>query len=490
MLAEQKKRKQFPPIGRLVQVHALLSLFLLVEALFFGHFAFATSTLPNSAPAPQRPASRELGSAGSGANSMNQADSFQTAREQSTYLGWYMMNYGPYGSMVDPNQRQALIRGTAAAIDDCLNNRDCNKTKQDAVLQALVHRNLMQEVRSHMLVNSSNAENMKSMGNAKESDAALRQGLDTSQVNKRNPRPTPISFSSSSTRPELFQLDPASVVFNQNQQEILGPQFLNEYRGFVAMAAGIPTADPALVREFCTGNSAAEDRESCLAQSQAYRNQVRNRRFYRFVSPNPTTHLIQTDSNGNAVVDQRAQREFEQETQHNSIKAIVRTHIEDIRSPEQRADGSVAPLHQEIGLGKLPPLNPGAIAQTVSNPRDRALLLGQGEGGSQERSRAIVRSINSQFQEAVRRGQQSQEGGARGIASQSQQPTGRGATNNVVLDPARFDDFLEGIWPSAAGRQRILAGGAISDPLAERPRPQPAPRQRETQNPESRTRAR
>jgi hypothetical protein len=94
------------------------------------------------------------------ASCVGQKDSFERMAQAYSYLGHYMTTQSLYSYYVkDP----AELQGIQEAVRDCAGGASCTQAKQEKMVAALIQYNLGKSVKSMILQNNTNRENMKSV---------------------------------------------------------------------------------------------------------------------------------------------------------------------------------------------------------------------------------------------------------------------------------------------------------------------------------------
>lgn len=376
---------------------------------------------------------------------VNQSDAYATAAEQATFLAVYQIHMGPYGVNQDPAEREKLIRETSQAIDDCINNSSsCNEEKQKKVLKALVQLNQGLDIRCMMLVNSHNRERMRSVPQEDGTNVlpAYYQGTEFEYRKKANSwkfekiqKPTEMQRTAGILDGQYFQLDETAArrTALAPELEIMGANFVREYGIFV-------------------DNYTSTQRED-------------GSRYYKFIPAGEASYEIITDRNGNRVIDQEKFETAIREQSNPTIQKIARDYQDSLAkarptiTPPSKpgADGPEGRIKidpgfnfSDVGIGFRPDTNPPVVENLSYED-----LKKDGRLDDEGRARATVRFLNHKFRVSA------EERIARDIASSADPAAAAKAPRgyvNVTLDPARFDQFLDEIWPSAATREQIRAG--------------------------------
>ncbi len=396
-------------------------------------------------PRTPEPEPEVMQGSGPSVSYVNQADAYATAAEQASFLAVYQMQMGPYGANQDPAEREKLIKETSQAIDDCMkNSSSCNEEKQKKVLKALVQLNQGLEIRCMMLANSHNRERMKSVPQEDGVDLlpVNYQGTEFEYRKKANSwkyekiqKPTDFQRTAGVRDGQYFQLDETTAKRTalSNELEIMGANFVREYGIFV-------------------DNYTSTQREDAS-------------RYYKFVPVGEAAYEISYDANGKRIVDQERLDAAINEQSNPNVQKIAKDYQERLAKarptitppskpgadgPEGRVKIDPGFDFSEVGMGFHPNTNPPTVENLSYDD-----LKKDGKFDDEGRARAAVRFLNHQFRVSA------EERIARDIASASDPAAAakapRGYTN-VSLDPARFDTFLNEIWPNAATREQIRAG--------------------------------
>lgn len=423
--------------------------------------ALASST--TRAPASQTGQQTQPQSEGT---ALAQADAFSTAGEQAAFVGAYQMYFGPYGRITNEEDRNKLIRETAASIDDCINGRDCGADKQEKVLKALMQFNMGQDVKRMMLTNNTNKEAMRSIDNSadamtrakgqgvlsqSEIEQALGRGRDVTVDTADKVKPyqtaktTNLSRSTGPTKEPYYQLNEAEVTHKIDdtylrEREILGEKFLKDYSAFLD--------------DF----SAADDRIS--------------KRFYKYVPTKADGKIYVYEGkgsvincykdekwcreNGSLALNQERMSEVQIEQQNKKVREMIATYKQNLK-PIQGFRGEDGKAHitgegsnpQDLGFGEMAEIDPAQFPEI--NFSD---LMENGKISAANRSRAVARVVNAQFKRAADEADK-EKAKDRKIASAGEKNPNW--IHNITLSPQSFDQFLDEIWPSAAGRQKILS---------------------------------
>lgn len=388
------------------------------------------------------------------------ADAFTTAGEQASFLGAYQMWYGPYGTSANPAEREKLLRETAKAIEDCIQGRDCEETKQKKVLKALTQFNFAQDIKRMMLTNNTNREKMASIDtsddakarlNQNEINAALGRGMQYELDKADSIKPylkkavggASLHRSYGSEQEPVFQMkeegirgrhiDPKYLA----EREILGDQFLNDYAGFLDNYEALRAPQEQQYYKYV----AAKDGTTRIYESTPT---VNNEKFAE----------VQASQN-----DPRIRKIYE--NYRRNLKPLV---------GGLKADGKVT----HDGTGSTPEDLGFGAAQTIdpSDPRHKGVdlkdLAQNGVIPEANQGRAIVRILNKDFRDSAAENEKKRAAEAkqnRSIASRNDPAEGKPPTiTNVTLNLEKFDQFLDEIWPSAADRQRLAASTPAAAP--------------------------
>lgn len=427
------------------QVHASSRLAPTPAATTSDSFSSALEYQCRKRPRTPEPQTEVLQGTGPSVSYVNQADAYATAAEQASFLAVYQMQMGPFGANQDPAEREKLIKETSQAIDDCMkNSSSCNEEKQKKVLKALVQLNQGLEVRCMMLANSHNRERMKSVPQEDGADLmpAAYEGKDFEYRKKANSwkyekisKPMEMQRTAGIRDGQYFQLDETTAKRTalSNELEIMGASFVREYGIFV-------------------DNYTSTQRED-------------GSRYYKFVPVGEAAYELVFDSNGNRVVDQERLDAAIYEQSNPNIQKIAKEYQDRLATarptitppskpgaegPEGRVKIDPGFDFSEVGMGFRPDTNPPQVENLSYDD-----LMKDGKLDDEGRARATVRFLNHKFRLSA------EERIARDIASASDPAAAakapRGYTN-VTLDPARFDTFLNEIWPNASTRDQIRAG--------------------------------
>ncbi|RZA08555.1 MAG: hypothetical protein EOP11_04530 [Proteobacteria bacterium] len=389
-----------------------------------------------------------------------QSDAFTTAAEHAVYLQAYQMYYGPYG-VANKNDEQATktrnlkIKQTAIAIESCVQNKGtCGDKEQQAVLQALVQYNYGQELRRMSLTNSSNAEKMRSLapreemldnGNTKAFEAMQRG----STLGGGQRKDSGISLSSGTGRDPFYQLDRARVEkpVGKDELEVLGPNFLKDYSVFVR------------------------------AHSGAKRDERTMGRYYKFVQARPNVYTYEpAENSASPIALQDAARLDENIREQNSaaVQKIVEAELKRtdaptaIQNPDpKKSDEYVIQGNRGESAGLNKTMDIYAPSTTGELGPDGKPLLKKVEGYN--RFPLLADKLNKAFETAAleKNGPDGNsrtpaQSGASSFQGQSPKGLGENVTVNVTLSPERFDEFLNGIWPTSVERQKIISANTTA----------------------------
>ncbi len=392
---------------------------------------------------------------------MPQGDAFASAAEHSTFLAAHQMYFGPYGFSLGKEEQDKIIKNTAEAIDHCLKGgNDCTKSKQEMIVKALVHFNLGHQIKHMMVVNNTNRENIKSIQNQSQLDQAaieesVRQGKDFIYRNETEKylatkegkeSAGTIKREGSTAKPRYFQLDENDVL--APQQEI--------------------TDAATFKNDEILGHALTQDYAMLIENYATDKNGAAEQRFYKFVSVDNNkgekTEVLAMGKDGNPIVEERF-AEIKKEQASPGVTEAVTKYKEVIASPQfdRRLDEKGQNIvfnykegfdPEKLGMGRdLAAIDPNELASTIKvddlptviNPEtNRAELKGI------NRHKATVRYINQAFKETAEDGFQKNRG-PQSIGG-SEIPLG---AISVTLDPQKFSEFLDNIWPTAERRREL-----------------------------------
>ena len=376
-----------------------------------------------------------------------QADAFEVAGEQASYLGAYQLMFGPYGQTMNKAERDKKLRETSKAIDDCVNGRPC---KEELVLKAMVQYNMGQEVKRMMLTNSTNREKMRSLEdlsegylnrpNLKSSDIAksLSQGKTfdyETAVTKEHPKPTKekreaeISRQYGSARPQIFSVDEKTVRTQVDENllkdgEILGETFVKEFGVFMN-----------------TEKSRTEARDDA-------------RRFYKYIPAREGKVFTIDQSGGNTQINQERFTEVSNEQNAKGVRDLAERHLKKLEGAKisavddkggKKRIGSENFDPKEMGVGEFQKVDESQFSDIKFDDINNNKELDQNTKESQK----IARVLNSQFEKSAREQLASRAPG-RSIASAGSDLSH--VPVQVTLSPDTFGEFLDEIWPPAAKR--------------------------------------
>jgi hypothetical protein len=373
---------------------------------------------------------------------INQSDSFGSAADQATYLAIYQMSVGPYGKLQSEEDRNKLLKETAQAIDDCVNGRSCGEDKQKKVLKALVQLNQGLELRCMMIANQHNQERMKTAKSAEEEivDPATYETTEFQYQKAANSW----KFEKTKTTTEMqrgygvrdgdhFKLEENAVKHTivNKEQEILGESFVRDYGIFIDNYT----------------NTQRED----------------NARYYKFVPVGEANYRFDDDGGQKSVDQERfevAMREQSAKDIQSAVsgykekvsKAKVQVEMVDVRGPngvEKKAKANIGVDFQEVGMG----FNPGSVPEIPElNVED---LKQDGKFTAEGKPKAVVRYINEQFRITAERQKQQRDIAS---ANDPSAPLKQIGYTNVTLNPQKFDEFLDEIWPTGEKREQQRRG--------------------------------
>lgn len=285
--------------------------------------------------------------------------------------------------------REKLLAKTHESIKLCLQGSSrCTDERKVEVMNALVQYNLGKDLRRMMLENSTNYENIKSMKGAE---------------------PVP-GLKARSSIPEPFKLEEkeveAATTFlmdagKTKEREILGPAFVNEYRSFL----------------------------------NEYSNTTPEQEKWHYVAqklPGEDMWVLARGPDGNPMVDRERFQNDQLSQHHKSVrqasefvqKSITEPKLKKVNADTFRAESDIDEdlLTKDLGLKMYPVVN-----------KDTGKLLDE-----QESAVAYVRVINGAVEEAQKKGKLAAEG--------------KKVVAGYSIDPDKFRDFLDEIWPPSVGK--------------------------------------
>jgi hypothetical protein len=401
----------------------------------------------------------------SGCSYMPQNDAFSTAGEQALFLGVYQQSFGPYGSTQGEKQRNELLKKTAVAINDCLAGSNCGPTQQELVLKALIQYNLGQDIKHMMLTNNSNASRMRSVedykkdsrGKTKMDPEAIERSLaqgkkftyqggaeNLARANRGESSQSRVSeridmsrsAGSASEKKQVFSVDEQKVGGHFDRaavqaQEIFGEKYVKDFGAIL---------------DFYSQPNISGD--------------------YVYVKTKDT--YVYDESSGRRTLDPASRLEEIKEEQQRFLKSGKP--LADLKkklSPVQFAAGADGkPIYNASGLrrdatgvGQIQTVDPNSEYAKELKVKFDDLPLNSPTGNA----KAVTRVLNAQFKASYEKdlAEQTAKKTGRNTASASMSPPATPSpetAKTVYLDPKKFDDFLNEIWPSSAARQaRIQA---------------------------------
>lgn len=387
-----------------------------------------------------------------------QADAFGSAAEQAAYLGAYQMSYGPYGGQ-NP-EREKLLKETAVAIEDCVNNRSCGDEKQALILKALVQYNAGQDIKRMMLTNSTNQQKMKSLeGSTPEQEEEYNKLWEAARSTSRSFEFVPHdkakvvedrtkyvkkgakgdgALTNGFAKETYFSIDPKDVRTEiivdskeKAQQEILGQEFVKEYKAFF--------------NNYTKGNPG---------------------HYYKYVpaQPGSAVSVLAQDENGNFMADQDRYTAAMKEQDSAGVRRAVDNFNKDLdgfaASRGQQNDQKIAP--GRLGLGKTQDFvyDPKSTIDPKEIEKiDQETYAADVDPEAQKRDRnakKIALDINNRFRETyeIQRKQELQKAGRSIASAKAADAVSRKVT--ITLNATEFSNFLDEIWPNAEQRKKIL----------------------------------
>jgi hypothetical protein len=371
-----------------------------------------------------------------------QDEAFASAAETGVYLQAYQYLYGPYGIKQNAADRNRKLQETAQAIQDCVSGNSCDSDKQNLILTALMEYNSGKSMKQYVLTNNTYRENMRTIQDVVPDKSPHEPGFDAAKIQESlihgssavgaKSAKANLFYSTGTSKPPLYQMDEKNLRLTVSEQDILGDKFINDYRDFVRGYSKIDRARDA-------------------------------GRYYKYIPAKPrgggeSVYVIDPS----LTVDQAKLSEAESEQNNERIQKIVSNYADNVKSPTFKrfvdsADGKEKasienPIGAEVGMGQVT-----GVPQIEENGQKR-------DATDDERFIAVARGLNAEFKDAADRSKKENEAKIRNIASGASQAPGEPIDKvgpvNVTLNPAKFDEFLDEIWPSAAvRRQRLQNGG-------------------------------
>ncbi|MGZ3713740.1 MAG: hypothetical protein ACXVBE_18380, partial [Bdellovibrionota bacterium] len=168
---------------------------------------------------------------GDPSNCLAQEEAFKRTAQAYSYLAFYMQNYSAFGVAMNDKEHPERLKENQEAVLDCLAGKDCNNEKRDKMMAALIQYNLAKGVKSMILQNNTNKENMKSVAGqsvaatkliAGKGQAAPRSGVTYADSFKITPALLAAQGSFSPRDPKSLQdMDKMGHEFKQQYEEFI-----------------------------------------------------------------------------------------------------------------------------------------------------------------------------------------------------------------------------------------------------------------------------
>ena len=386
------------------------------------------------------------------APAMPQTDAFTSAAEHGTYLQVYQKFYGPYGE-ADPVARRERLRKTAQAIEDCLqgNGQLCDESKQKEILTALSQYNYGQELKRMVLTNNTNRERLKTMDGLESDKTWKALNIGSRSRGGTVTKVEGIAPTQDTTlKHRYFQLDDAKVReelnFSPEQIEILGPEFIELYKKQVRAYSG----------------KTGDDRHAA--------------RRYKYVSPRENEYIYgEKDDYGprNGIYNA-----VEAEQNNPNVRKIVDDHLNTVQAPKavrpgERDEQGREKVFLEGERGATSGYRDNSTYVLVPKRDAQGKLIDPNAERRElktdpERYQHLTKNVNEVFRKSYEKkygGGDGAEGDALNSSGASRSPGsaagGAGSPGHthvqLSLDPVKFDEFLDEIWPTGEARKRRLA---------------------------------
>lgn len=353
---------------------------------------------------------------------MPQADAFTEAAEASSYLAFYQKTMSQYAANLADPEIKAKIND---AIQSCiLGKDDCDQSKQQSLLAALVQYNFGRELRANVMENRKHAEEMKSL------DPGAQYWRETGYT------PTKIlswknSRSGGTIKKHSFRINPNSlpvydpIKTSPEDRRKLGSEFNQTFNQFVEGYTAPVNQRGLKSRWYYVPPKSSGDNDSIV---KAFDPEINRDGSMAVDSGKLRTDLKQE-------MDPKV-REIVESYKNNFKDALAKPQIE--VHGEGKKD-TIQMAYQTAGFGLQKKTDPSG--EEVS-----PALIAQN----------VVMTINKEITKQEDEMQKKNASDIRYPSSDGNKPTksGQEIIPSLVINIAEFDKFLDDVWPPSASKRQ------------------------------------